>query len=72
MADDISPVERLKNMAEDLVALREMMDFITHPLVVPLMNAAFDNELEKTRDLARAMGLEEEFEQALSKTPIMH
>jgi hypothetical protein len=69
MADDISPVERLKAMAQDLVVLR---DFISHPLVVPLMNAAFDNELQKTRDLARAMGLAEEFEQALRKTPIMH
>jgi hypothetical protein len=72
MADDISPVERLKNMAQDLVVLRELKDFITHPRVVPLVNAAFAEELRQCRDLARAIGLEEEFEQALRKTPIMH
>jgi hypothetical protein len=64
--------DRLSDMARDLVVLRELKDFITHPVVVPLMNAAFDNELQKTRDLARPMGMAEEFEQALRKTPIMH
>jgi hypothetical protein len=59
-------------LAQDLVALRELKDFITHPRVVPLVNAAFDHQLRETRDLARAMGLEEEFERALNTKPIMH
>jgi hypothetical protein len=65
-------MDGILKLAQDLVVLRELKDFITHPLVVPLMNAAFDNEVQKTRDLARAMGLAEEFEQALRKKPPMH
>jgi hypothetical protein len=36
------------------------------------MNAAFDHQLRESRDLAKALGWEAEFEQALRKTPIMH
>jgi hypothetical protein len=59
-------------IARDLAALRELKDCITHPLVAPLANAAFDHQLRECRDLAEAAGWAEEFERALNTKPIMH
>jgi hypothetical protein len=62
----------VENLAQMLAAMRELKDFITHPRVVPLVNAAFDAELRWCRNMAESVGLAAEFEQALRKKPPMH
>jgi hypothetical protein len=65
-------VTDILKLAQDLVVLREQKDFITHPLVVPLVNAAFAEELRQCRKIAEEAGCAREFELVYAAPLIMH
>jgi hypothetical protein len=48
------------------------MGFFTHPQLVALANAAFNEQLRQSRDLAESLGLAEEFDRALRENSPMH
>lgn len=48
--------DMLKEMARALVTARELLGFVTHPILAPLMEAAFDHELRRSRETAQALG----------------